>query len=86
MRNALEFDFATEILDVLGAALADTHAGDDGLFEFLALGRNRRANNQWNEKQGKETNLAKHGASPLIVGRAERTPRIAEVHAGKSNG
>ena len=35
MRNALELDFAAEELDILGAALADTHAGDDDLVELL---------------------------------------------------
>ncbi len=49
MWDALELDLATEILDVLGAALAYAHAGGDDFLEFLVLGRNRRANNQWKQ-------------------------------------
>jgi hypothetical protein len=46
MRDALELDLATEILDVLGTTLAYAHAGDYGLLELLVFGRDRRANNQ----------------------------------------
>ena len=45
----------------------NAHAGDDSLLEFLVFGRNRRANNQWKQKQWKETNLAKHEASPFVI-------------------
>ena len=41
MRDALELDFAAEVVDVLGAALAYAHAGGDDLLELLVFGRNR---------------------------------------------